>query len=85
MSKTVYGHVSFGPPPYEGQGPRIEQAIIPPTRIVTWTDQWKCTHQVTIGEAARMLKEFYDAWPGGLEEIESAIKTARTKREDDNS
>jgi len=32
-----------------------------------------------------MLKEFYDAWPGGLEEIESAIKTARTKREDDNS
>lgn len=48
--------------------------------IVEFTDAWNCKHTLSINAAARELKEFYDEWPGGLEEIESALKTAYKKR-----
>jgi hypothetical protein len=72
MGNIIYGHISFGPAPYkQGMGPCIEDVVIAPTGIVTWTDKWECTHQVSIAEAARMLKEFYDNDPrGGLTQLE---------------
>ena len=43
---------------------------------VRWTDKWDCKHVLSLASAARMLSAYYDEWPGGLEEIESAMKTA---------
>lgn len=44
--------------------------------FIEFVDSWECKHTMTPAEAARMCKEYYDAWPGGLEEIESALRTA---------
>lgn len=41
---------------------------------VVFVDAWDCEHTWSLKGAARELKEYYDAWPGGLEEIESATK-----------
>jgi hypothetical protein len=43
---------------------------------VKFVDAWDCAHTLSLEAAGKELKVFYDAWPGGLEEIESAIKTA---------
>jgi len=45
---------------------------------VRWTDKWDCKHVLSLASAAKMLREYYDEWPGGLEEIESALRTAAT-------
>lgn len=50
-----------------------KQADLP----VKFTDAWDCKHAFSLTAAAEELKAFYDAWPGGLEEIESALRTAR--------
>lgn len=43
---------------------------------VHFTDKWGAKHSLTHGEAAEKLSEIYNEWPGGLEEIEAAIKAA---------
>lgn len=47
--------------------------------MVTFTDQWGAKHSLSLAAAARVLKAWEDAWPGGLEEVESAVKTATSK------
>ena len=41
---------------------------------IEWEDQWGCVNIVSPREAANLLKDFFDAYPGGLEEVELAIK-----------
>ena len=45
--------------------------------MVQFTDQWGVQHTMSIERAAFWLKEIYDTWPGGLAEIESALKMAK--------
>ncbi len=50
------------------------QVVVPSeVQAVEYIDQWGCKHTLSIAEAARQLKDFEDAWPGGLDEIESSI------------
>ncbi len=46
-----------------------------PIAPVMWVDQWDCINTMSHKRAGEILKEFYDAWPCGLDEIESAIKS----------
>ena len=48
---------------------------------LTWTDQWGCLHTVRVDAAIKELKEFYDEWPGGLQEIDSCINMWKKKAE----
>lgn len=49
---------------------------------VVFVDQWACKHTLTVEAAENELKAFYDEWPGGLEEIESALRTATCAQQD---
>ena len=51
-----------------------------PTPTVKFVDKWGADHTYTLEGAAKTLREFYDEWPGGLEEIEAALRTARESR-----
>lgn len=42
--------------------------------LIQWMDQWDCLNTMPIEEATRVLKELYNAWPGGLCEIETSIQ-----------
>ena len=44
---------------------------------VTFVDKWGALHTYSLKAAADDLKALYDEWPGGLEEIESALATAK--------
>ena len=44
---------------------------------IKFMDAWGCRHSLTQVGASEMLKEYYDAWPGGLEEIEASIKAVQ--------
>lgn len=48
-------------------------------RPVKFTDAWDCAHELTVEAAARELKEFYDEWPGGLEEMAACIRVLKRK------
>lgn len=39
---------------------------------VEFTDQWGCQHSMSPAAAAEAIREVYDEWPGGLDEIESS-------------
>jgi len=54
------------------------KSAAPVEPYVRWTDKWDCQHVLSLAEAARMLSQYYDEWPGGLEEIESALRTEAT-------
>jgi hypothetical protein len=41
---------------------------------IKWVDQWGIKNSVTTERATEVLKEFYDAWPCGLEEVEASIQ-----------
>lgn len=56
------------------------QVVESPTKQVVFTDKWGCVHSMSPHFAAVELCEFYNAWPGGLEEIDSALKTARASK-----
>lgn len=45
-------------------------------QVITWTEEFcgfPIQHSMSIDAAAKLLKELYSAWPGGLDEIYSAI------------
>ncbi len=42
---------------------------------IEWVDKWGCKCSLTVEQATRILKEYYDAWPGGLDEITSAVES----------
>ena len=44
---------------------------------VHFTDKWGAKHRLTHDGASDELSAIYNEWPGGLEEIESALRTAR--------
>ncbi len=46
---------------------------------ITFLDKWDCTHTMTIEHATKTLQEYYDEWPGGLEEIEAALVGLRNR------
>lgn len=48
---------------------------------IEWTDEHGCKHSVTAPYAANLLKQFFDAFPDGLDEIESSIKQWRERAE----
>lgn len=41
--------------------------------VVTFTDDWGVTHRLTLEAAAKELQAWENAWPGGLEEVHSAL------------
>lgn len=45
--------------------------------LLAWVDNLGATHVVTHTQAVRELREFYDEWPGGMEEISSCISRLR--------
>lgn len=47
---------------------------------ITFVDKWGCLHTYSLKAAADDLKALYNEWPGGLDEIESALQTARGQR-----
>ena len=52
----------------------IEQSL----PVITWTEEFSgfpIQHSMSIDAAANLLKELYSEWPGGLEEIRSALQT----------
>jgi hypothetical protein len=49
----------------------------PATDVLRWEDSDGIKHTVSTDAAIDVLKEFWDAWPGGLEEIEAAITAAK--------
>ncbi len=57
-------------------------ALAPSEPKVTFMDKWRCVHTLTLRAAADELKALYDEWPGGLEEIESALRTARNQKKE---
>lgn len=50
-------------------------------QTLEWIDARECKHTMSREVAIKTLKEFYDEWPGGLEEIEASIRTWRRKAE----
>lgn len=48
---------------------------------IEWIDQWDCKESISIEGAAEIVKEFFDEWPGGLDEIESSIRSLRERFE----
>lgn len=57
-----------------------------PAQSIEWTDSWNCKHTMTVEKATETLKEFFDEWPGGMEEVESVInywKKASQKEPDE--
>ena len=49
---------------------------------IAWKDQWGCINRVSPKEAAQMLKELFDTYPGGLEEIEVLLKGKKDEKAD---
>lgn len=50
----------------------------PEVAAVEWVDEWECKNSRTPSQAAQELKELYDEWPCGLEEIESSLQGHRS-------
>jgi len=46
--------------------------------MLSWTDNNGAFHAMAVEAATKLLKELHDEWPGGLEEIEAALR-ARPK------
>lgn len=40
---------------------------------LSWVDDWGCTHTILSAEIVKVIKELYNEWPCGLEEVESAL------------
>lgn len=68
---------SYGELKIEGQ---IADVLFEPTpNEVAWTtdhDSFPLRYSMSLDAAAGELKKLYEAWPGGLDEIESALLTA---------
>ena len=47
---------------------------VQPEPRIEWIDRWQAKHSVSLAGAKKHLQEFLDEWPGGFEEIESALK-----------
>jgi hypothetical protein len=41
---------------------------------LTWIDSWAATHTMSRLRAQEVLKELFDRWPDGFDEIESALR-----------
>lgn len=44
------------------------------SQMVTWTSHMGSTTSLSIDQAANMLREFFDRWPDGLNEVEAALE-----------
>lgn len=53
----------------------------PAPKEISWVDSFGIKHTLTIKEATRQLCEFWEEWPCGLEEIESALNGQEKLRE----
>ena len=38
-----------------------------------WLDEWKCVNTMKYGKAVEVLKDFYNAWPCGIVEVDASI------------
>lgn len=78
LTDDELGKLCFASGTSHEYGRAVEVAVLArlPAPAVEWVDKWGATNTVSIARAAQTLKEFGDEWPGGLNEIESALKTA---------
>lgn len=40
---------------------------------LVWTDEWDCKHKMSKSAATTFLQQFFNEWPGGMEEIDSCV------------